>query len=146
MRFTRLSVQRRAVASRFQEVAHVVAWPRWTAAQFRGRPKVIHQVILRKTPPGRYEQDLPRRQDGRISRTGAGRHAVQHERVFPPPQGWRGLTAVIIEPADAHQGDEAKEQPGGNPKLADPIPVHPTVRAAFERAAAGLPPEPRKRL
>ena len=42
--------------------------------------------------------------------------------------------------------NEAKEQPGGNAKLVDPIPVHPAVRAAFERAAAGLPPEPRKRL
>ena len=45
-----------------------------------------------------------------------------------------------------YKPNEAKEQPGGNPKLVDPIPVHPAVRAAFERAAAGLPPEPRKRL
>ena len=45
-----------------------------------------------------------------------------------------------------YKPNEDKEQPGGNPKLADPIPVHPAVRAAFERAAAGLPPEPRKRL
>ena len=45
-----------------------------------------------------------------------------------------------------YKPNEAKEQPGGNLKLVDPIPVHPAVRAAFERAAAGLPPEPRKRL
>ena len=41
---------------------------------------------------------------------------------------------------------QAKEQTGGDAKSADLIPVHPAVRAAFERAAAGLPPEPRKRL